>query len=166
MLAQLPLEPSCHRLLGLGDHELLDAGSVVGKVRAGAASDLDHATAHVCEKRSTVGVEGRLLGALHHRVVAGGENSPVQAHRNASITSRKLPAAPASANDTIAVCTPASASSRKRPTCSSMVASGARPRCVTLISPGSRSTAAQCSCSTRSLCRTCSASPKKLQASA
>ena len=46
---ELPLESPCHRLLGLDEDDLLDTTVEVGKVRAGAAADLEHPSAGLCE---------------------------------------------------------------------------------------------------------------------
>src|SRR5262249_46017034 len=78
--AELPLEPTRHRLLGLGDHELLDRGAVEGEVRAGAATDLEHTTRDAGHQCLAMAAEHRLLGSLHEPVVESCEEAAVEAH--------------------------------------------------------------------------------------
>src|SRR5205085_10534894 len=77
---ELPLESPCHRLLGLDEDDLLDTTVEVGKVRAGAAADLEHSSARLREQLLAVPRQPRFLCPGRHRVVHRGKQPASEAH--------------------------------------------------------------------------------------
>src|SRR5581483_9700149 len=79
-LVDARLEPSEHRLLGLGDREAANVLAVEREVGTGAAADLDHVARRAREQRPAMRLEGVPLTRREQAVIASREDLAPEYH--------------------------------------------------------------------------------------